>query len=144
VLGLVVLLAVGQSLTAEAQAVSQSPSMRVLPSSGPSAVSLKSRFVTIHLAVSGIRWQVHFGLTRRSVKGQGHVQIYMDKLPARAYKKADLRNLFSLAASSSFSIEFQRAWIKRHRGKHRLLIALAQNNDVLYPGKPASFGVRVK
>src|SRR5437899_1811554 len=67
------------------------PSMaiQVLPKTGPSTIT-KPQAVKFVLKVSGIQLDAtHMG--KKNVAGQGHIQIYVDKIPADAYKVKDLK-----------------------------------------------------
>jgi hypothetical protein len=115
----------------------------VLPSTGPHTITGKQTLITFHLKVQGLHLDPkHIG--GKPVARHGHVQIYLDSIPSGAYARRDLTNIFAVAAGDDFSIGVTSAWVKKHAGSHTLLIALAQNNDVLYRATPGRLAVSVK
>jgi hypothetical protein len=115
----------------------------VLPSSGPHTISsFPNDVVTFHLRIAGMVIDKHVG--GKAVTGHGHLQIYLDRIPRDAYTKRDLKNIVNIVAAASYSIGFDAAWIKLHRGRHTLLLTLAGNNDILYRTTPARFSLTVK
>jgi hypothetical protein len=118
-------------------------SVKVLANSGPSTIAGKQTLVTFHLQVHGLHLDPqHIG--KKSAPTHGHIQIYLDSIPADAVTKMDMKNIFAVVGGQDFSIGVTPAWVKKHPGKHTLLIALAQNDYVLYRAKPASFAITVK
>lgn len=124
-------------------------SFSVLPKSGPHQLTHKNDLLNLYLKLKGIK------LARAGAKpkgGQGHIQIYLDKVPSDSYKTADMKNIASVYPApnqpkpftSSYSIEFDSLWIQSHKGNHTLKIALAKNNDVLYRVPIVSFKIDVK
>jgi hypothetical protein len=74
----------------------------------------------------------------------GHIQVYLDRIPADAYKVADLNGVLANLAAPLFSMGFPPHTVKSMPGRHRLLVALAQNDFVLYQVKPAVVTVTFK
>jgi hypothetical protein len=125
-------------------AVSPKPSVRLalLASSGPHIIRTGT-LLTFHLRVSGVILDPeHIG--DPAIPGHGHIQIYLDGIPADAARHVDLHGIVAVAASPSFSLGFTRRWLQLHVGGHRFLIALARNDDVLYPLPPAVFRMTVR
>jgi hypothetical protein len=117
-------------------------SVAILPSTGPHNITGKQTLVTFHLKVRGLHLDPkHIG--GAPVAKHGHVQIYLDSIPATAYSRMDMTNIFAVAAGDDFSVGVTSAWVKKHSGSHTLLIALAQNNDVLYKATPGRFSITV-
>src|SRR5947208_5177259 len=97
----------------------------------PSTVTAKHADVTFQLRVKGLVLDAtHMG--KANVRGHGHIQLYVDGIPTDAYVRKDLKQhwLASLAATT-LSLNLSPALVGG-RGKHRIIVALAQNNDVLY------------
>jgi hypothetical protein len=116
--------------------------VRILPSSGPHTVGTRT-LVTFHLKVFGIKLDpAHVGKLR--VAGHGHIQMYLDRIPKDATKVKDMTGVVAVVAATNFSIGFTRSWLRIHAGWHRLVVALARNDDTLYPVPPALFPVTVK
>jgi hypothetical protein len=69
---------------------------------------------------------------------QGHIQGYLDRIPAVAYRKTDLTFpwLFQVA-SPIITFRLPPAVLHSRPGSHRFLLALAKNNGVLYNVRPA-------
>jgi hypothetical protein len=132
----------GGLLSANGTALAASSmSVHLLPSSGPTTVAL-NKVVTLRLKASGITLDaVHIGKAPKN--GVGHFQIYLDKIPADAYAKKDLNSSW-LAAVAAPVIPLKLAKGMVTRGKHKLIVALAKNNYVLYRVPTASLSVTVK
>src|SRR2546423_8329213 len=93
----------------------------------PATVTKKKADVTFHLRVKGIVFDTaHMG--KANVRGHGHLQFYVDRIPSDAYVGKDLLHpwLASLAATSPV-LNLSPSLIGG-RGKHRIIVALAQNN----------------
>ena len=130
-------------LTTQA-AVSAQPSMRlaVLASSGPQTIRAGT-LLTVHLRVHGVTLDPkHLG--DPAIPGHGHIQIYLDRIPTDATRRVDMKGIVAVAASSSFSLGFTRRWLQVHAGNHRFIVALARNDDVLYPTPAAVFRLTVR
>jgi hypothetical protein len=77
---------------------------------------------------------------------QGHIQAYLDRIPSGAYSKADLRPpwLFTVV-SNQVVFRLPPAIQHAKAGRHRIFLALAKNNDVLFSGvKPTSVSFTLK
>ena len=122
------------------------PSMGVtIVSVTPTTVIRKNRSVTfrLQLRVKGILLDPrHIG--KANVRGHGHVQVYVDKIPSDAYVRRNLKQhwLASLAGTT-IRITVPPTLIVG-LGNHRLIVALAQNNSVLYHVPAASTTITVK
>lgn len=119
-------------------------SVRVLSVIAPKAVSKTKQVVTVHVRVTGIKLDpTHIG--RKNVAGHGHMQLYLDRIPASAYKKGTLKDTIAVAAGPIFTFILNAHQKKLAAGRHTYLIALAQNNETLYKSvKPASFTLTLK
>jgi hypothetical protein len=122
------------------------PSMGVtIVSVTPRTVIRKNRSVTfrLQLHVKGIVLDPrHIG--KANVRGRGHVQVYVDRIPADAYVRRDAKRwLGAPLAGTTLRITVPPTLIGA-RGTHRLLVALAQNNSVLYRAPAASTTITVK
>jgi hypothetical protein len=127
-------------------------SIAVKKSSHPHTITKKKPTVTFHMKVSGIKLQAedprkfcHY----QNVKGHGHIQIYLDKIPKAAYKpkapiSSRLKNRVNYASLKTFTLGLDSQWIKEHKGKHVLRLALSNNKCVLYHVPAASFKLKVK
>jgi hypothetical protein len=111
----------------------------------PKTVIRTNRSVTfrLQLHVRGIALDPrHIG--KANVPGRGHVQVYVDRIPADAYVRRDAKRwLGAPLAGTTLRITIPPTLIGA-RGTHRLLVALAQNNSVLYRVPAASVPITVK
>ena len=111
----------------------------------PKTVIRKNRFVTfrLQLHVKGLVLDPrHIG--KANVRGHGHVQVYVDRIPADAYVRRDPKHwLGAPLAGTTLRITVPPTLIGA-RGTHRLLVALAQNNSVLYRVPASSATITVK
>jgi len=115
----------------------------VIVSVKPSTVTAKHANVTFHLRVKGIVLDAtHMG--KANVRGHGHIQLYVDGIPSHAYVRKDLTHhwLASLAATT-VTINLSPPLVGG-RGKHRIIVALAQNNYVLLHVPMASTTITAK
>jgi len=100
--------------------------------------------LTINLKVTGVALDIQ-DIGRLPRNGQGHVQVYLDRIPAAAYQRPYLKFpwLF-LVASPSVNFRLPKTVAFARPGPHRFLLALAKNNDVLYrvPAASVSFILR--
>jgi hypothetical protein len=119
-------------------------SVKVLSVIAPKTITKKNQPITVHVRVTGIALDpTHIG--RKPVARHGHMQVYLDRIPSSAYKTGDLTKVVAVAAGPTFTFVLSPQWMKAARGRHRYLVALAQNNEELYQGvKPASFSLTVK
>jgi hypothetical protein len=125
-------------------ATTPKPSVAIV-SVTPRTVARTTPTVTFHvqLRVKGIVLdKTHIGKT--NISGHGHVQIYVDKIPTDAWTRKDLKQhwLTSLAGTN-LRITVPPSLIGA-RGTHHLIVALAQNNQVLYHAPTASVTITVK
>src|SRR5437660_10311413 len=78
-----------------------SPSVKVLSVIGPQKIGKTGPAITVHVRVTGVRLDpTHIG--RKSVDSHGHMQLYLDRIPAGAYRKADLKQVVAIAAGPTF------------------------------------------
>jgi hypothetical protein len=119
------------------------PSMSVtIVSVSPTTITTKKATVTFHLRVSRfVLDAVHMG--KSNVAGRGHFQIYVDKIPTDAWVKKDLQhNWLAALAATTISLNLPPALVGG-TGKHRIYVALAQNNYILYKVPTASITITV-
>ena len=77
-------------------------------------------------------------LHKAAVAGHGHYHFYVDCIPADAYAKADISTCYAAAAATPrATFDLSKSAVKIKKGTHVLLVALANNNHVLYRA-PAS------
>lgn len=118
------------------------PSVSILSPTRPVTVTRKHPAVTFRVKVVGLRLSAaHMG--KKPVKNEGHLQVYADRIPADAYKKKDFRTTW-LAALAARKFPLKLATPILTKGRHKILIALAQDNYVLYKANTASVTVIVK
>ena len=111
----------------------------------PTTVTRNNPTVTfrLQLRVKGIVLDPrHIG--KANVRGHGHIQVYVDRIPSNAYVRRNLKQhwLASLAGKT-LRITVPPALLGA-RGQHRLIVALAQNNSILYRVPAASATITVK
>jgi hypothetical protein len=120
------------------------PSMSVkIVAVSPTTITTKKATVTFHLRVSGfVLDAVHMG--KANVAGRGHFQLYVDKIPTDAWVKKDLQhNWLAALAATTISLNLPPALVGGV-GKHKIIVALAQNNYILYKVPTASITITVK
>jgi hypothetical protein len=131
-------------VTVHAASAPSTPKMSVtIVSVKPTTVTGKNTTVTFHLRVKGIVLDaMHIG--KANVRGHGHIQVYVDSIPKDAYVRKNLKQhwLASLAATT-IALNLS-PMLVGGRGKHRIIVALAQNNSVLYRVPPARVTITVK
>jgi hypothetical protein len=101
-----------------------------------------NKVITLRLQASGITLDAaHIGKAPKN--GVGHFQIYLDKVPADAYAKKDLKsNWLAAVAAPVIPLKMAKGMIKL--GKHKIIVALAKNNYVLYRLPTVSLSITVK
>ena len=96
----------------------------------PTTVTRKNTSVTFHLAVKGIVLDTaHMG--KANVRGHGHIQLYVDRIPGDAYTRSDLKHWLASLPETTFALNLPPTLVGGP-GKHRIIVALAQNDGVLY------------
>ena len=129
-------------LPGHAASARQTMSINIL-SVKPTTITKKQATVVFRLGVRGLALDaVHMG--KGDVAGRGHIQLYVDSIPADAYSRKDLQHhwLASLA-TTTVSLNLSPA-IVGGAGKHRIIAALARNSGVLYRVPTASVTITVK
>ncbi len=130
--------------TGHAALAATKPAMSVkIVSASPTTISGKHTIVTFHLQASGITLDIT-NMGKASIAGHGHFQIYVDRIPNDAYAKKDLNHswLASLTATT-VSLNLAPALIGG-RGTHKIIVALARNDYVLYKVATASVTITAK
>ena len=117
-------------------------SISILKPTGPVTVTKQHPVVTFKVEVARVKLSAaHMG--KRPAANEGHLQIYADRIPADAYKKKDLKTTWLAAlAAPTFPLKLASPILKK--GTHKIFIALAQNNYVLYKANPVSVTITVK
>lgn len=123
-------------------APAHSMAVRVLsPTRTPAIVA--NKVVTFNVRATGITLDAkHMG--KSTISGHGHIQVYLDSIPSDAYKKAEYRHLVLAVGVSKFTWQVSKPWAKANKGHHKLIFALAQNNNVLYHGGTATLSITVR
>lgn len=141
VAGLAVALLLLAASLSPAHATSSHMTIQLRPSSGPHTIRL-GKTVTLHLTVSGIQLNAqHIG--KRARDHQGHIQLYLDRIPRSAYARPSLQHWLASVAATTVSLRLTRG-IVRTTGRHRIIAALARNNNVLYGVPAATFTLRIR
>ena len=138
--------AMGHAATPPPPTTTSKPSMGVtIVSLTPRTVIRKNPFVTfrIQLRVKGMVLDPkHIG--QANVRGRGHIQVYVDRIPSNAYARRNPTHwLGAPLAGKTLRITVPPALIGS-RGTHKLIVALAQNNSILYRVPAASTTITVK
>ena len=120
------------------------PAMSVrIVSVKPATVTKKKATVTFHLRVKGLVLDAtHMG--KANVRGHGHLQFYVDRIPSAAYVRKDLTHPWLAALGATTPVLNLSPTLIGGRGKHRILVALAQNDYVLYRARAASITITAK
>lgn len=82
---------------------------------------------------------------KAAMAGMGHYHVYVDCIPADAYVKADISRCYAQAEVSNAAVfNLAKSMVRVTRGEHLLIVALANNNHVLYntPASAVPFTVR--
>lgn len=95
------------------------------------------------LRVSGMRMSSAMK-TKKAKPGQGHVQVYIDKVPADATRRFDKSHWIQSTPLSSFPVCLPRPFLANKQGKHTLYFELGKTNSSLYSSKPATFTFTAK
>jgi hypothetical protein len=98
--------------------------------SGKIHLKLKFKGIKLNMAAMG----------RKAVAGEGHYHFYVDCIPSAAYSQPhNFGNCWAgAAASPTVTFDLSTSPFKIAPGTHILLIALAQNNHVLYRANAAT------
>lgn len=126
------------SAHASSRSAAGSPSIKILSPQGHITVPVDGK-IHLKLQVSGIKLNAG-AMGRKSVAGEGHYHFYVDCIPPSAYSQPHNFGSCWEGASASLNPTFDlgAAPVKVAPGPHTLLVALAQNNHVLYHAAPAS------
>jgi hypothetical protein len=132
-------LLIALATTASGQGVAgagAAPSIQVL-SPQRSVTVRENGVVPIRVKVTGVTLDPS-AMGRANVSGRGHFHFYIDCIPADAYTKADLAHCWGAAAGASTTqFDLSTSHVKVSPGTHLLIIALSQNDHVLYKAPPA-------
>jgi hypothetical protein len=131
----------GLMATSGLASAASSMSVKLLPSSGPTTLAL-NKVLTLRLKATGITLDAsHIGKAPKN--GVGHFQIYLDKIPKDAYAKKSLKsNWLAAVAAPVVPLKMAKGMVKP--GKHKIIVALAKNNYVLYHVPTVSLTITIK
>jgi hypothetical protein len=133
------------------------PSPTVPEASGPKSIRVLStnipptilagrvpKVLTIQASITGVALDVN-ALGSPPKDSQGNIQAYLDRIPPAAYHKPTLTFpwLFQVA-SPTITFRMPAAVLHSKPGQHRILLALARNNAVLYNVPPAAVSFTLK
>lgn len=139
--GITAVLVVLASCGSAIGAASKPMAIQMRPSGGPHVIPA-GKTVTLHLTVSGIHLDVqHIG--KRAQDHEGHIQLYLDRIPKHAYTKPSLQHWLASVSATTVSLRLSRGVVGT-TGNHRIIAALARNDNVLYRVPPATFTVIVR
>jgi len=123
------------------QAASPHMAIHLRAPSGPHTIAV-GKTVTLHLTVSGIHLDAqHIG--KRAWDHQGHIQLYVDRIPRNAYTRPSLQHWLASVGATTVSLRLSKG-IVGTIGRHHIIGALARNDNVLYRVPPAIFTVIVR
>jgi hypothetical protein len=119
------------------QPPSKPMSVRIVSPKDPITVP-KDGKIHLKLAFKGIKLNMA-AMGRKPVAGEGHYHFYVDCIPSAAYSRPhNFGNCWAgAAAAPSPTFDLATSPFKIAPGTHILLIALAQNNHVLYRANAA-------
>jgi hypothetical protein len=123
---------------------SAQPAMRIASLSASPRVVIKQGVVTFRVHVTGMKLDLrHMG--KQAVAGHGHLQYYLDSVPVDAYTRKDVRHTFLAAvATPLFSFNLRASRVKITPGAHRIIVALARNDDILYRTPTSAISITVR
>jgi hypothetical protein len=102
-----------------------------------------SHLITFTVSVQSIELSFK-DIGKAPVAGEGHVQFYLDRIPRDAWTRRDVHHTFLAAVGTPIAImRFSHVAVKVSPGRHKILAALAKNNDILYRAPVASVAIRV-
>ena len=106
-------------------------SVRIVSPSSQVVVKQNGKF-SVTLQVMGLTLAAR-EIGRADVPGHGHYHFYVDCIPRDAYTRPDMSTCWAGAAATQRAVfDLAASHVKVAPGKHRLIIALAHNNHVLY------------
>lgn len=112
------------------------PSIQILSPARSVTVAAGGQ-IPIRLRVTGMKLSAA-NIGKRNIPGQGHYHFYVDCIPSDAYARADLGGCWAGASGYPQGVfNLATSAVKVRVGTHVLLVALAQNDHVLYRSPPA-------
>ncbi len=117
------------------------PAMRIASVTASPRVVIRQGVVTFRVHVTGMKLDIrHMG--KHAVAGHGHLQYYLDSVPGDAYTRKDLRRTFLAAvATPLFSFNLRASRVRITPGSHRIIVALARNDDILYRSPTSAISI---
>jgi hypothetical protein len=86
--------------------------------------------------------RLHMG--GKPVAGRGHLQYYLDRIPASAYRSfRDRSSFLGAIGTSAFLFRLTQSAVRITPGRHTILIALARNDYLLYHAAVARIHIKV-
>lgn len=106
-------------------------SIQVAAPTGPVSVGMHGK-ISVSVQINGLTLDPK-AIGKAPVAGRGHYHFYVDCIPSDAYVKADIATCYAAAAATSTAtFDLAKSAVKVTKGTHILLVALANNNHVLY------------
>ena len=106
-------------------------SIQIAAPTGPVSVGMHGKF-SVSVKINGLMLDPK-AIGKAPVAGHGHYHLYVDCIPSDAYAKADIATCYAAAAATPTTIfDLSKSAVKITKGTHVLLVALANNNHVLY------------
>lgn len=143
-LALLAALAAGLAAHALARTAGSSPmGIQLVSPSGPVTVKAGGN-IPIAVSVHGMVLAPN-EIGRNNVDHHGHYHFYIDCIPADAYRTMDLSHCWAGADAATKTVfHLNRTSFKIKKGEHLLILALAENDHVLYKAPAVVIPIFVK
>lgn len=118
-------------------------SIQITTPARPVAVGIRGK-IPLNVRIQGMTLAPS-SVGKGAQAGMGHYHIYVDCIPADGYVRADISRCYAQAAVSNMAVfNLRKSMVRITRGEHLLIVALANNNHVLYnvPASAVPFTVR--
>jgi hypothetical protein len=113
------------------------PSIQIVSPTRAVTVPVNGK-IPITVRVTGVKMDPK-DMGRKNIPGAGHYHFYIDCIPPDAYQKADLSGCWAAATTATSTVfDLARSQVRVTQGTHVLLVALAQNDHVLYKVPPSA------
>ena len=146
VTGLVTAVAAGSAAVQTTHAARGHAAMagiQIMSPTGPVTVGMNGK-IPVHVKIKGLMLDPK-GIGKSPMAGHGHFHYYVDCIPGDAYKVADIKTCYAAAAASAMTpFDLSKSAVKITKGTHVLLVALANNNHVLYKAPAAAIVFTVR
>ena len=122
-------------------------SIQITSPMGPVSVASNGK-ITLQVSVHGMTFAPN-SIGKAPKAGFGHVHFYIDKIPSGGYSvgtvAASPQNGWAGYFASDMAVfDLKKSAVKVGKGTHLLLVALAENNHVLYKAPAAAIVFTVK